>query len=143
MVQPSQRPVDRSLLHNTLDRTDGTAFLDSQASSLGDESLGPPPLFIWELSSLTTFDRFRDVLAHHSTLRKAAKPTVSFLAAIIDLQAARFMGTSGKQKAEWHLMDPTGQQVTLGIWGAGADDVCSLVRRGDIVFVGGETGDAS
>lgn len=110
----------------------------SQASTVGDESLGPPPLFIWELSSLTTFDRFRGILADYTAARKRSKPSVSFLAAVIDIQAARHVGTGGKQKAEWHLQDPTGQQVTLHIWGSGADVVCDVVRRGDIIFVGGE-----
>ncbi|KAM0792389.1 hypothetical protein ACM66B_005069 [Microbotryomycetes sp. NB124-2] len=108
-------------------------YLQSQFDETCDSvaSVGPPPRFAWSAADLVPFNEFRKVLRSHTG---RYKPSVSFLAAIVDVRDARTVST-GKQVAEWDLIDQTGQVVKMSIWGSGADDVTALVRRGDIVFV--------
>ncbi|KAK4053006.1 hypothetical protein OIV83_001739, partial [Microbotryomycetes sp. JL201] len=94
-------------------------------------SVGPPPRFAWNTADLVQFDKFRHTLRTHAG---SHKPSVSFLAAVIDMRDAKTL-SSGKQVGEWDLIDTSGQAVKMNIWGSGADDVTALVRRGDIIFV--------
>lgn len=44
---------------------------------------------------------------------------------------------SGKLKAEWDLVDETGAQMILTMWGDIARDWSEGIRRRDIIFLGG------
>jgi hypothetical protein len=98
-------------------------------------SVGAPPRFDWHKWDLVQFDALRGLLSNKPYGGKPVR--VSVLAVIVDIRPMREVGR-GKYVAEWDLADPTGQNVRFSLWGSGGDELSSLVRREDVVWIGGE-----
>lgn len=96
--------------------------------------IGAPPRFPWDPSSTRPL-----VAMHNILLHAGAKSTrVSLLACVIDVRMPTGIA-SGKTRAEWDLADSSGALISLTLWGDTATAWCGVIRRGDVVFLGGQS----
>ncbi|GAA6027044.1 hypothetical protein JCM8097_006066 [Rhodosporidiobolus ruineniae] len=109
--------------------TASTAFYDESATydttyGPDGQSMGAPPRFKFLVSSLTPL----------SGLAGRIGRKVSVLAAVVDVMPNTDEMRNLPSKV--NLTDSSGKNVTLILWKNAAREICSKIRRGDILYLG-------
>lgn len=112
-----------------------TSDSTSNQSNLTLSSPALPPNLPWDHFAV------RDLLGLRAGLaRQGARGSVqaSVLGLVVDVSEPREVGERGKRRAGFEVEDPSGGRMSVVLWEEWVGSWHGVVRRGDIVFLGGE-----
>lgn len=125
----SQPPPASYLNNETLSTTD-----DSTSNSFPMSDPALPPNLPWDHFTLRTLRSLRATLTKRPTTSIAA----SVLGLVVDVSEVRDVG-GGKRRAGFSVEDGSGARCVVVLWEEWVQSWAGVVRRGDVVFLGGES----
>lgn len=104
----------------------------STESSFCTSSPALPPNLLWDHFALRELLSLRATLASHRGSVQA-----SVLGLVVNVTEPREVGDQGKRRAGFEVEDPSGGRVGIVLWEEWVESWHGVVRRGDVVFLGG------
>ena len=90
----------------------------------------------WDHFNLRDLVALRAGLARQG--QRAGCVQASVLGLVVDVAEPREFGERGKRRAGFEVEDPSGGRVSVVLWEEWVSSWHGVVRRGDVVFLGGQ-----
>lgn len=121
---------------------DNTNFFNetTTSTSFSCSQIAPPPNYPWTAAALTALSSLSSILSSHKVNNPSSKstPRVNLLVAVLSQTAPKAVGQNRVIRAEWKVVDQSGVEIGVVLWGETAESWCEAVQVGDVIYLGGK-----